>query len=543
MKWTKYVFFIFWAISLLSFIPSIGSGFVYDFIGWQNQYDPGSFVDIIDCFGYKGNHQFLHLIFYSFYKIFFIQGLPWYLLFCSLHAVNAYLFYFLIIRLMQYWGGSISPVMAALGAIAFLLHPYSVEPVAWKVCVHYLISLMAVLSIIIFLLDYMQTGDKKKLIAGSVAYFLSLFTLEISFMTPMTVVLAGIMTWCIGGYKKNILIRSIKFSGALWALLAGYLVLNKLTLGNIVGHYGVNVHLQFDLMNIVSTETKYIFKHLFYARYYSFKTKNLLFDQILSLPEIAFFVMTIVLALTLVYFIRIKKLAPRWHVFYFCMISSLLYILPVSNLFFYHLHIGMNDRFSYIAIAFICGGLVSLLSGFSRWVSYSILGIIILINIYFQQKTVGYWHQSTEVLQSLKTDFRWHDAPMVFALNSPDNMHGIVMTSIINAPSGIDELLDFQTPRPYNGKMFDVLQFNMTTPSDGVKVEQTGPMQLKVTFNQWGNWWHRNGIGAGSYENEFYKVELLDYPYLITFKQFPEGSVIIYQDGMMWKEFVPAFGN
>ena len=75
------------------------------------------------------------------------------------------------------------------------------------------------------------------------------------------------------------------------------------------------------------------------------------------------------------------------------------------------------------------------------------------------------------------------------------------------------------------------------TPSDGVKVEQTGPMQLKVTFNQWGNWWHRNGIGASSYENEYYKAEILDYPYQVTFKQFPEGSVIIYQDGPEWKEF------
>jgi len=171
---------------------------------------------------------------------------------------------------------------------------------------------------------------------------------------------------------------------------------------------------------------------------------------------------------------------------------------------------------------------------------YSILGIIILINIYFQQMTVKYWHQSTEVLQSLKADFRWHDAPYVFVLNSPDNMKGIVMASIINAPSGMDELIDFQTPRPYNGKMFDVLQYNMTSSNDGVKVEQTGPMQLKVTFNQWGNWWHRNGIGASGYENEYYKVELLDYPYMITFKQFPEGSVIIYQDGLVWKEFVPV---
>jgi hypothetical protein len=117
------------------------------------------------------------------------------------------------------------------------------------------------------------------------------------------------------------------------------------------------------------------------------------------------------------------------------------------------------------------------------------------------------------------------------------------MTSFYEITSGIDELIDYQTSKPNNGIMYDVFQFNMNTPNDGVKVEQTGPMQLKVTFNQWGNWWHRNGIGASSYENEYYKAEVLDYPYQVTFKQFPEGSVIIYQDGKEWKEFKWATGN
>ena len=165
------------------------------------------------------------------------------------------------------------------------------------------------------------------------------------------------------------------------------------------------------------------------------------------------------------------------------------------------------------------------------------MGIIILVQLYLQEKTIIYWRQSTEIVHQLRDTFRWHDRSHVFVLNSPDNLNGIVMTSIIQAPSGIDELLDFQTSKPYTGVMYDVFQYNMTTPNDGVKVEQTGPMQIKVTFNQWGNWWHLSGIGASSYENEYFKAETLDYPYLLTFKQFPEGSAIIYQDGKEWKEF------
>src|SRR5688572_21806302 len=112
MRWTRYVFFFCWVISLLSYIPSIGAGFVFDFLGWQRAYNAGSFADIMTSFGYHGNHQFLHLIFYTFYKIFHIQSLPWYLLFCTLHAVNGYMLYKLILNLSSHWKYNIQPLLA-----------------------------------------------------------------------------------------------------------------------------------------------------------------------------------------------------------------------------------------------------------------------------------------------------------------------------------------------------------------------------------------------------------------------------------------------
>ncbi len=537
MKWTKYVFLIFLAISLLSFLPSVGAGFVYDFLGWQKVYDHGLWSDIINSFGYHGNHQFLHLVFYSFYKIFHIEGIPWYLFFCSLHAANAYLLYLIILKLTRQWGGNISPLMAALGAAAFLLHPYSVEPVVWKVCVHYLLSMMAIMLVFISFLSYIESGERKMILAGGIIFFISLFTLEVSLVTPLAITFCGVITYFVVDNKKKALQTITPFGGMLWILMALYLVLNKLTLGSLVGHYGEKVHLHFDLISMMSTEIKYLVKHLFYARFYSFKTKNLLFDQILSYPETTFFFMAILLSVFILHFIKVKKLVAEWHVAFFALYTSMVYILPVANIYFYHLHIGMNDRYSYIPMAFLIMAFVAALSKCPGWISYPLLGIVLIINIFLQQKTLNYWHQSTQVLTSLKKDFHWHDAPYVFILNSPDNMEGIVMTSIINEPSGIDELIDYQTPLPYDGHMYDVFQYNMISPADGVKVEQTGPMQLKVSFNQWGNWWHRNGIGATNYENEFYKAETLDFPYVITFKQFPEGSVILYQDGKTWKQF------
>lgn len=524
-------------VSLVSFFPTIRSGFVFDFIGWQDDYDHGKFSDIINCFGYNGNHQVLHLVFYSFYKIFGIQGLPWYLFFSVLHAINGFLLY----KVMMVWFEKlkirINITLIYLGVGIFLLHPYNVEPVVWKVCVHYLLSLMAMLALVYFLPHYLQKGERKYLIIAGLIFFTSLFLLEISFATPILITLLAAITWMISEKRKSDIPLLAKYTGMTWALLLVHLLINKLTLGTLVGHYGADVHLQFNLINTVAAEFKYFFKHIFFARYFSFKTKNLIFDQILSSSTLAFFLLTAFIMVSLWYVIRIRKVRPAWHLVYFGIVASMILILPVVNLHFNHLQIGMNDRYSYFPLAFLSMSLVALCS-MIRHKAILILPVVFLgVSIYLQQKTIVYWKQSADVLYSLKNDFRWHDAPYVFVLNSPDNFNGIVMTCMINGDTGIDEVIDYQTDRPYNGKMYDIYQFNMTSPADGVKVEQIGPMQLKVTFNQWGNWWHRNGIGASNYENEYYKVEMLDYPYILTFKQFPEGSVVIYQDGKEWKEF------
>ena len=85
--------------------------------------------------------------------------------------------------------------------------------------------------------------------------------------------------------------------------------------------------------------------------------------------------------------------------------------------------------------------------------------------------------------------------------------------------------------------MYDGLMYNLHTKDDGVKVEQTGPGQLKVEFTQWGNWWWRNGIGASNYENEIFKVTNNGHHYLLDLKVPHEDFTFIYQVGSKWYEF------
>lgn len=523
--------------ALVAYAPTIGAGFVYDFPGWQKEYDAGTFANILDCFGYAGNHQVLHLFFYSFYRLFHIAGWPWYLLFTSLHALNAWLLFLWLRRQLPHAAGH-GFWLAGLSALLFLLHPYAVEAVVWKVCLHYLLSMSALLGILLAHDLYLEEGSRRAFWIVLGLYTASLFLLELSFITPF-IIAVWLVLQALGQGKNRVwLRRGILLVGSMAGLLAAYLVLNRLTLGAWIGHYGASTHLAFDFLGVISTELKYLVKHLTGARYLSFTAKAFLFDNLLSRREIAFSFLVLLLSGWIWFVLRRQAPGTGRRLAWFGFLGALLLVLPVSNLFFYHLGIGMNDRYSYLPVAMLCVMLAGLLAQTSKWLALPLMTGLLLGHVWLQQRTIGYWKASTVVLTSLKESFRWHDRSPIFILNSPDNYRGIVMTSIVNEPSGIDELIDYQTPMPFPGEMYDVFQLNMNDTLEGVIVEQTGPYQLKVRPTQWGNWWHRNGIGASNYENAYYKAELLDYPYLVTFKQFPQGSIIVYQDSMRWKEFV-----
>ena len=535
MKPGRFIFPAFLLITLLTYFPTIGSGFVFDFVGWQRLYNQGGFGDIINCFGYHGNQQIYHLFTYTLYKLFHLNGFAWYLVFCSFHAFNGWLLFQWIRQVTKDWKIEWLNVYSWLACLMFLLHPYAVEAVVFKACIQYHVSLAAILSLLILVPRYSQ-GKESALWISLGIYFLSLFALEISYVTPLvitiyTLIFISLNTETISKPK------ALKVILSFWALLVGAVLINKVTLGAWVGHYGTSTHLQFDPLAILSTEIKYVFKHLLDARMWSHKLKSVLFDQILSNKILITLLTILACILAVIYWIRVKKVNAKWHLVFFALVVSLIYTLPVSNLFFYYYDYCANDRFSYVPLLFLWVAVLASLPGFRKGIVISLFSLLILLQSFWQQKIILYWKESTRVLESLKADYRWHDHSHVFVLNSPDNYKGIWMTSMIKGDSGIDELIDYQTGRENKGVMYDIYQFNMTAPNDGVKVEQTGPMQLKVTFNQWGNWWHLHGIGGGSYENEYYKAEVLDYPYQVTFKQFPEGSVIIYQDSMKWKQF------
>lgn len=534
---TPIVFISFWMLSLVIYYRTMEAGFVGDFVGWQESYDKGSFKDILNCFGYKGLHQLLHLVFYSFYRLFRTNGLPWYLLFTFLHALNGTLMFRVAHFLVKQLSIKKPAQIAAASALAFLVNPFNVEPLVWKVCVHYLLSLTFLLIILWNVGQYLTNNQNtKSLIYVHLALTLSLFTLELSLVFPIFTLI-----WALFGYytyASSISIKKIlsRLIAPQFFIVFGYLFLNKWILGDWVGHYGTQVHLQIKAKDFIGTMYKYFAKYSLFGRFLDYKLEEKMYGFFDNSTHI-WTITAILLLITVGLLIKWTKLSNRIKITWLFFVSFFVALAPIANLFFYFLLQSENDRYGYLATPFFMLTLVMLIFWFTPKIRYSLLVIWLAISIFYQQKGAKIWEENAIIYQSVLHDFRWYDSPKILLLNISDNYSGTYLFRIIKREDPLVDDLRYSLQKPYNGQLQQVAQFNIMHLDEGVTVEQVDSMQLKVIFNQWGNWWWRNGIGATNYENDLYKFKIINKGYQLTFKSRPDDWTLIYQVGPHLKEF------
>jgi len=172
-----------------------------------------------------------------------------------------------------------------------------------------------------------------------------------------------------------------------------------------------------------------------------------------------------------------------------------------------------------------------------NWLRNSLLSLYIVISLCLLVFLNQNWKQSTLVFKDLIEDFRWYDNQNIVILNIPDNYNGIYLFRIIGRGSGFKDSVESLYNRPIKGKVWEAVQYNMVLPTDGVKAEKINAQALKVTFNQWGNWFWRNGVGVGpTHKRTAYDIQFKGQFYLMNLKAQLPDAVFIYQDGGRWKE-------
>lgn len=535
---------IFFAVVQLAYFKTLQAGFVTDFTGLQERLDGAPFRDFLHCFGFPALHQVTNFFLYLFYKLFDTNPLPWYLIYTSLHAVNGWLGYRLVKKVFEVASPTQKDkiafnisIPAFAAAALFLLSPYNAEAVIWKVCFNFLFCTAMMLSSLLFLVKYLEKEEGKQAAFSLLFFAVALFTFELALALPL-IATAFLFFWKkadsgVGGLKRHPKVWSV----IPYFVLSGiYFLLNKILLGGWVGHYGEGVHLNYDLKNIASNCLKYFAKNLIYWREWEHGIKQS-FISFCDNPVTAYLFIILGVTLLSAGIIFNKRINQKIKTTGFTWLLFFMALAPVANLYLVWLLHGENDRYGYFASLFFYMGLIAFFQFFNKRMKYFLYAAFLFVSIYNLNKINNFWKNGADVVNGLLADFKWENNSEIYVLAFPENYQGIPMFKDFSRQDlALKSALKYLAKKTAKGQFYQVAQFNMNTPEDGLTATVDSVNVIRLEFHEWGSWWWRHGLGTGSYEREQYDFRNASKGCEIEIKKATKDAVFIYSDGARWEE-------
>lgn len=534
-------FLLFFFLTTILYFNTRNAGFVTDFLGWQSNFDNLPFLSVIngDAYNIKSFYHFTHLLMYPMTAIFRLSGMPWFLLFASLFAFNAYMIFKIFLQLFTNWKIKNAYIIALIGVLMFIVSPFQSEVMVWRASFHYLTSFAMILIIVDLSRRYIEQPLNKYAVIATLIYLCSVFSLEFFLFTPLIVLVLVVFQRLNNPNFPNIKATLWRFVGVPFLMMGGYFVLYRLTHEKWIAHYGSKNHTQLLSPEAFATYAKYVVKYLGFIRYFKHSIKES-FYAFWATPSVSLLVMVVVLLMAVGGLIFFNKLSAHNRLIYLTFALFSLLLAPVMTLFFSYVLLNENDRYGYMASAFLFMGFSLFLSKLPKTLYYTLAAIFIIISTYFTIKNVQYWAKSEKLMSLLIQNYKWWETTKtVYVLNAPDSYEGMPMFRTFGDDSAVAEALQLNQQRTLKAPIVDVAGYNMTAMDNGAHVRVDSLNQVFVTFNQWGTWWWHKGNGASNYETDDYHVQF-DYKgcgncYKLRFKN-NKQRLLLFQTGDTWKE-------
>ena len=473
---------------------------------------------------------------YLYYKIFGAARLAWHFLSLTVHVANSVLLYLIIIRLTS--AAKIRyAAFAALGtALLFSVSPYNTEVIVHEPCFHYTLGFFLLLIILVLVQEFIHANKSKYAWWASLIFFLSSFSIEIFYVTP-------IFVFALALYYRYV----IKSDGPLFRKIFFYFFIPELIIfiihlallfiltDHVVGHnlyfWIGNIH-----MNFLTKAPKYLFHILLLGRFFPLPVKEQVYDFFSSGTGVSVFCGMLVLYYLYIGICHRKISAKGWLTAMFAT-WTLLCVIIVCLLDFPDKQYVILDRYTYFMMPFIYVVVLLAIARLNNKVTrLSLFGAYLVVNIIFTVKMNIYWYLSSQITSNLVKTFPNTNDKKVLLLNVPENMNGIIMIGSQRS-SAFKLMYDLESDHPLTVPVYDVVSYNMSTPFDGAHVIIINDSEIKVTLNQWGTWWWYNYQGAVSYSNSEYKLDMADvgHWYVLTVKHPASEYLFLYQVGSEWK--------
>jgi len=527
------LFLSFFAATLALYIQTIHSKFTFDFINLALEFQKNGWSGLGNFSTGFSPYYVAKFIFFALLKIFRFNVCGWYVVTCALHAANAVLLFHFIEKMLKQFNHAHSFTVAFIATVAFLISPYHTEAIVWGGAFNYLIVGCLILLHLNALYNFFGSEKISHAIVVSLSYGAAVFTHEWGlFLIPADALLFLLLYRTLSQSVKG----KVIFLTMPVFLFTAYYFINQLILGELIGHYGAGVHLNFKLAEMVQATYKYLLKILLFSGFWGvdFQTKVYSFIQHTTVEYLlASFLLLVGIASVFVIVKRKKKYAAS--AFFFLLFCF--FVFPVLNLYFPYWIKIHADRYCYLPVAFLCTAILSLFLQWTNSIKFIFSAVFIFLSIFFLRQNNFSWHEAGELQQKLETDFKWWNAKHVYLLNVPDNFRGAYMyrNKYPSAFAGSFIKNDYSIPQT---DITEVLNYNLNAFEDSVIIEKVNQQQLKVTLSGAGTWWWRNTLGATDYETDEMKVDVDDYnySYVVEFKKKVTGDIFLYQANGKWCE-------
>jgi hypothetical protein len=532
------VYFVYWLVVFLLYLPAAKAGRVGDFPGWVNTINSQSLFDYINRKGFctPSMYQFTQVITYLFYKVFGAHAWPWHLLHVSVQAFNALLLFVFFKKLFINSSVNRGGLVAYLGSFLFCVCPHISEAVVWEPGFHFLLGLLLMLAVLHCAQKFLIAPRVRYAWLGAIFFFLSTYSLEVFYLTPFFVITLVIYYRNVLGNGKEVTKKILLYFTLPQTLLfIMHLILLKVIYNDGIAHIGSATAL-FSAGNF-SKVSKYIFHILFFGRFFSDEVRRKVYEFCSSGLGLSLFYG--LLGLVFIYIIaRYKKIntysKPAVLVFIWSL-ASLGLVLP---LWFPDGGLVLDDRYTYVPAAFIYVLVALLLDKVLRKRPFlPVMLAYALVNCLFTCRIAWYWQQSARIVNNLVSTFPNDPGKKVLLLDLPECLEGVQM--IGSRDEGEFRMLyNAVMPEKITNIVYDVEAFYMRSDTEGAHVTVIDDSTARVTLNQWGTWWVYYDYGAYSYQNADYKVIMTDagHRYDVVLKNPASGYLLLFGKGKEWRK-------
>lgn len=530
------LFLAYFSITCVLYHKTVYAHFLFDWNTGLMQYLQQGIQGLAHCFNDKSMHWVSHALNILVFEIWGTNAYGWHFTLLAWHSLNALLLTSLVNRMVTLTNAGEPRFVSVIAALLWLVSPYHTDAVVWGgAMLHLGVSSFLFAGILCFT-RHLETGLSKYMYLTYAWYLLAMFTLENFLIFPVLLLVVYLMY--LQTHKPFARYFFIKLYLIPFVCLnAAYLLANKYYMGEWVGHYGEDAHLNTDIFLLVPNLTKYLSKMLYIPLFFTYAIRDQWYT-FLHKPKVVYAALSCygilfgVLAFT---FFKTKKPVLRLSVgmFALCCVA----MLPVISTYFAYSKDIEGDRYFYFLSSFFYAALAVILTQLGKKTQLLISITLITLSVLFLYRNNNYWYQSGNYANALMYDFKWQNAKRVFVLLSPDSYCGAYC--LRNKPEGtLTEMLYVQRNIDMNGKMIEAYQWNAMSPYDSASCTVIDSHTVEVKLHGHGGWLWYKSFGATNTENEFFKTTLNEwYPqYTITFKQKQPGDVFIFANNKHWQQ-------